>query len=97
MNDEDKNMNSNKDEHKPDDQIGLNMSGHILIKDKETGEEIVTEPWHIRSNYNELISKLESNYKSNCRENLIDYVPLFTDQSLDIGITEYLIKRSKLF
>jgi uncharacterized protein (DUF58 family) len=65
--------------------------------DMETGEEIVTEPWHIRSNYNELISKLESNYKSNCRENLIDYVLLFTDQSLDIGITEYLIKRSKLF
>ena len=65
--------------------------------DMETGEEIITEPWHIRSNYNELISKLESNYKSNCRENLIDYVPLFTDQSLDIGITEYLIKRSKLF
>ena len=65
--------------------------------DMETREEIVTEPWHIRSNYNELISKLESNYKSNCRENLIDYVPLFTDQSLDIGITEYLIKRSKLF
>ena len=65
--------------------------------DMETGEEIVTEPWHIRSNYNELISKLKSNYKSNCRENLIDYVPLFTDQSLDIGITEYLIKRNKLF
>ena len=65
--------------------------------DMETGEEIVTEPWHIRSNYHELVSKLESNYKSNCRENLIDYVPLFTDQSLDIGITEYLIKRSKLF
>ena len=65
--------------------------------DMETGEEIVTEPWHIRSNYNELISKLESNYKSNCRENHIDYVPLFTDQSLDIGITEYLIKRGKLF
>ena len=65
--------------------------------DMETGEEIVTEPWHIRSNYNELISKLESNYKANCRENLIDYVPLFTDQSLAIGITEYLIKRSKLF
>ena len=65
--------------------------------DMETREEIVTEPWHIRSNYNELISKLESNYKSNCRENLIDYVPLFTEQRLDIGITEYLIKRSKLF
>ena len=65
--------------------------------DMETGEEIVTEPWHIRSNYNELISRIESSYKSNCRENLIDYIPLFTDQGLDIGITEYLIKRSKLF
>ena len=65
--------------------------------DMETGEEIVTEPWHIRSNYNELIFRLESSYKSNCRENLIDYIPIFTDQSLDIGITEYLIKRSKLF
>ena len=65
--------------------------------DMETSEEIVTEPWHIRLNYNELISKLESYYKSNCRENHIDYVPLFTDQSLDVGITEYLIKRSKLF
>ena len=45
MNDEDKNMNSNKEEHehRPDDQIGLNRSGHILIKDKETGEEIVNK------------------------------------------------------
>ena len=75
----------------------LDFDTRTKFFDMETGEEIVTEPWHIRSNYNELISKLESNYKSNCRENLIDYVPLFTDQSLDIGITEYLIKRSKLF
>ena len=27
--------------NKPDDTVGLNVSGHILIKDKETGEELV--------------------------------------------------------
>ena len=64
--------------------------------DMETGEEIVTEPWHIRSNYNELISKLESNYKSDCREQFIDYVPIFTDQNLDVSITEYIKKRRKM-
>ena len=41
MNDEDKKMNSSETEHKPDDKLGQNMSGHILIKDKETGEEII--------------------------------------------------------
>ena len=65
--------------------------------DMETGEEIVTEPWHIRSNYNELISQLESNYKSDCREQFIDYVPIFTDQNLDISITEYIKKRRKMY
>jgi len=43
MNDEDKKMNSSETEHKPDDKLGLNMSGHILIKDKETGEEIINK------------------------------------------------------
>jgi hypothetical protein len=28
---------------KPDDNLGLNMSGHIVIKDKETGEELVNK------------------------------------------------------
>ena len=36
-------MNSSETEHKPDDKLGLNMSGHILIKDKETGEEIINK------------------------------------------------------
>ena len=63
----------------------------------ESGEEIVTEPWHIQSDYKRLITNLQSNYKKECREHLIDYVPIFTNQSLDISITEYLNKRKKLF
>tara|TARA_B100001173_G_scaffold311800_1_gene330273 strand:- start:1218 stop:2120 length:903 start_codon:yes stop_codon:yes gene_type:complete len=65
--------------------------------DMESNEEIVTEPWHIQSDYKKLITNLQSNYKKECREHLIDYVPIFTNQSLDISITEYLNKRKKLF
>ena len=65
--------------------------------DMESGEEIVTEPWHIQSDYKKLITNLQSSYKKECREHLIDYVPIFTNQSLDISITEYLNKRKKLF
>jgi hypothetical protein len=39
-------MNSEKatqSERKPDDTAGLNMSGHILIRDKNTGEELVNK------------------------------------------------------
>jgi hypothetical protein len=28
---------------KPDDQLGLNMSGHVVIRDKETGTQLVNK------------------------------------------------------
>ncbi|MBI89608.1 MAG: DUF58 domain-containing protein [Candidatus Marinimicrobia bacterium] len=65
--------------------------------DMETGEEIVTEPWHIRSNYNSLIQNLQEDYTKDCREYKIDYVPIFTNQNLDTSLTAYFNKRRKLF
>ena len=65
--------------------------------DMETGEEIVTEPWHIRSNYNSLIQNLQEDYTKDCREYKIDYVPIFTDQNLDTSLTAYFNRRRKLF
>jgi hypothetical protein len=32
-----------KPQDKPDDNLGLNVSGHILIRDKETGQELVNK------------------------------------------------------
>ena len=64
--------------------------------DMETGEEITTEPWHIRSSYTNLVSSLQDYYQKECRNKLIDYIPIFTDQNLDLGLTEYLNKRKKL-
>ena len=78
-------------------ELEFNFNTRTKFIDMESGEEIVTEPWHIQSDYKKLIANLQSNYKKECREHLIDYVPIFTNQSLDISITEYLNKRKKLF
>ena len=62
----------------------------------ESGDEITTDPWHIKNDYKNLILELQSFYKSQCRQNKIDYVPLFTDDNLDKGLNEYFNKRQRL-
>ena len=64
--------------------------------DMETGEHIITEPWLIKANYQQIIHDLKSFYKKECQENSIDYVPIYTDESFDKSLTEYLNKRKKL-
>jgi len=64
--------------------------------DMETGEHIITEPWLIKANYKQIIHDLKSFYKKECQENSIDYVPIYTDESFDKSLTEYLNKRKKL-
>ena len=77
-------------------ELEFDFNSRTRFLDMESGDEILTEPWHIRSSYTELIIKLQDYYKRECRQQLIDYVPIFTDQYLDKGITEYLNKRKKL-
>ena len=78
-------------------ELEFNFNSRTKFLDMETGEEITTEPWHIRSNYIELISNLQLYYQKQCRELRIDYLPIFTDEYLDKSITGYLNKRKKLF
>ncbi len=66
------------------------------FRDMETGETITTEPWHIQRDYQKLIQAFQSYYKKHCRERHIDYIPLYTDESLDTALNEYLRKRQKL-
>jgi len=65
------------------------------FKDMETGETITTDPWHIRADYQLLIESFQKKYRTGCRNQRIDYVPLFTDQTLDMALNEYLNKRRK--
>ncbi len=77
-------------------EVNFDFNVRTRFRDMESGEALTTEPWHIRSDYQEVVSRFLNEYKKRCREKHIDYIPLFTDQPLDIALNEYLRKRKKL-
>ena len=77
-------------------ELDFEFNTRTRFKDMESGSFLTTEPWQIKSSYKKRIQRLQNDYKKQCREQLIDYVPLFTDQSLDIALNGYLNKRQKL-
>mgnify|MGYP000920540167 FL=1 len=77
-------------------ELEFDFNSRTKFVDMESGEEITTDPWHVKNDYKNLIKNLQGYYKIQCRLNLIDYVPLFTDDSLDKGLNEYFNKRQKL-
>ena len=76
-------------------ELEFQFGDRTKFRDLETGETITTEPWHIRSAYQELIEMHQRKYRLGCRNQRIDYLPLFTDQPLDLALNEYLNKRRK--
>ena len=62
----------------------------------ETGEEIITEPIHIKKDYQRNMESFCDYYSDQCRKNRIDYIKLLTNQPLDLALTEYLIKRRRI-
>ncbi len=77
-------------------ELDFDFNARTRFKDMESGSLLTTEPWQIKSSYKKRIQLLQDEYKKQCRKQLIDYVPLFTDQSLDIALNSYLNKRQKL-
>ena len=77
-------------------ELEFNFNSRTKFIDIESGDEITTDPWHIKNDYKNLILNLQKNYKNQCRLNNIDYVSLFTDDNLDKGLNEYFNKRQKL-
>ena len=71
----------------------LDFSLRTRFRDLETGEEITTEPWQIRTAYKRVVEKFQSTYRREMRKRNIDYVPIQTDQALDLALTHYLTKR----
>lgn len=77
-------------------ELSFDFEGDIEFEDLESGEKIRTYPWYIRQEYIEAVNKFEQSYRCQCREYLIDYHLLTTDQTLDLALMEYMIKRKKL-
>ncbi len=74
----------------------LDFTQRTRFRDMESGEEIVTDPWHIQSDYQKSMEQFCDYIKSNCRQKNIDYVQLSTDLPLDMALSEYLIKRKRI-
>ena len=77
-------------------ELKLDFSQRTRFRDMESGEEMITEPWHIQADYQRNMETFCNYYKMQCRQNNIDYVRLITDASLDLALTEYLLKRKRV-
>jgi len=67
-----------------------------VFKDLETGDEIDTQPWHIRRDYQRQVEEFLRTYKRECLQNRIDYVLMDTSQDFDTALFEYLGKRRRM-
>jgi uncharacterized protein (DUF58 family) len=65
-----------------------------LFKGLEGMPEILTEPHALRRAYQEELGAFLSELKKGCRMMDIDYVPLRTDQNLDVPLSSYLASRA---
>lgn len=68
-----------------------------LFRDLETGEEISTLPWQIRSEYQRTMGAHVDRFRRECRQAFVDYVPVDTAVPYDYALFSYLGKRARLF
>jgi len=77
-------------------EISFGFEGDVLFEDLESGENIKTYPWYIKSDYSREIEDFINYFKRNCLENQIDFQLLQTDTTFDVALMEYLVKRKML-
>ncbi len=65
-----------------------------LFKGLEGGAEVLTDPHALRRAYQDEIGSFLREIEKGCRMIDVDYVPLRTDQNLDIALSSYLASRS---
>jgi uncharacterized protein (DUF58 family) len=68
----------------------------MILRDLETGREMLTQPWRVRSGYQRAVNDWRDNYRRRCHEASIDYVPLETSTTYDHALFSYLTKRKRL-
>jgi len=75
----------------------FNFSGDVIFEDIESSEKIKTQPWYIRESYQERFNQFLDYYKHNFSNNRIGYQQLYTNTPFNVALTEYLVKRKKMF
>lgn len=65
--------------------------------DMESGEEMLTQPWHIQKSYKDAMSEFTGKLRDNCLNSGIEYNVVDTNTPFDKALFSYLQKRGKLF
>ncbi len=68
-----------------------------IFVDKETGEEMTTQPFQIRKAYAETMKEFLHKIKTECMRNRIDYNLIETTSSFDRALFNYFKKRRQMF
>lgn len=63
--------------------------------DLESGASVSTEPWQVAEEYRASVQRTIDRFRSECRESLIDYVPLDVEEPFDTALYSYLAKRKR--
>ena len=74
----------------------FDYSQEARFVDLETGREIRTQPWFIKAEYRQKVEGWMQQLARECRQHLIDYVPMTTSTPFDLALLAYLNKRSHL-
>ena len=77
-------------------EVSFDFGKDAVFRDLETGEKINTQPWHIRNEYQNAVGEFIEYYRKFCREHMIDFITLTTNQHYDRALFEYLKKRKRI-
>ena len=75
----------------------FDFSGDIVFEDLESSDKIKTQPRYIREIYRQKFNEFLDYLKVNFSNNRIDYQQLYTTTPYDKALTEYLLKRKRMF
>ena len=77
-------------------EVDFNFSSAAVFKDMETGDELTTQPLHLRTAYRGAMEEFCTQLKRGCHAQNIDYVRITTDRPFDMALREYIVKRQRV-
>lgn len=77
-------------------ELDFKIGNAATIKDMETGEEMITQPFQIQKAYSVAVQDFIDSIRRECRNHNIDYNLIDTSQPFDKAMRAYLTKRAKM-
>jgi uncharacterized protein (DUF58 family) len=75
------------------DEVELPFKGSVLFKDLEGEEELFAEPRGFRKAYKKAMEDFMAEVNDRCLASKIDYLPIYTDESMGQKVSHFLRKR----